>query len=272
MEVVYGTLLDNLGNRACPYYRKAIKAIMEILLISSFVWPFTGSNPSSSAMLRRLTVAGALVIALLAILPSLLGQAQSTPGFVQGRNQTVLFLVNDHHGFSNVHLATTQGLLELYPEIEIHFASFPKLGEKFGRLASYARRREPRAKDIIFHPLDGPSHDEALRSLGEYEPDSDGLMGLVSPPGLPGVKKLAADAQRYLAPWSVEEHFALYEQARRVIDKIDPAVVVLDTIIGPAIEATRSKNRLHAFITPNTLIDNFPGEQPWLGMLWKYPA
>lgn len=75
-----------------------------------------------------------------------------------------------------------------------------------------------------------------------------------------------------LDPWNQEDHLALFRHISKLIEDVDPAVVVLDTMFSPAIEATRAANRLHAFITPNMLVDNFPDKQPWLGMLWKYPA
>ncbi|KAK7951071.1 2-hydroxyacylsphingosine 1-beta-galactosyltransferase [Apiospora aurea] len=78
--------------------------------------------------------------------------------------------------------------------------------------------------------------------------------------------------QRFVSPWSGGEHLNIYNQVKSIIDELNPAVVVLDTALRPALNATRDKNRLHAFITPNTLIDNFPAEQPWAKMLWKYPA
>jgi hypothetical protein len=59
---------------------------------------------------------------------------------------------------------------------------------------------------------------------------------------------------------------------KTVIDKVDPAVVVLDTVFIPAIEATREKNRQYAVITPNQVIDNFITVQPYGSMFWKYPA
>ncbi|KAK8055180.1 hypothetical protein PG993_000407 [Apiospora rasikravindrae] len=50
------------------------------------------------------------------------------------------------------------------------------------------------------------------------------------------------------------------------------AFVIVDIIFPPALDATKDKNHLHAFITQNTLSENVPAEQPWAEMLWKYPA
>jgi hypothetical protein len=188
-----------------------------------------------------------VLIALVGILISLKQQLKTAPEpreYVRGRNNTALFIVNEHPGLSNVHVATTQSLLQSHSDIEIHFASFKKLNNTLTRVSSFAKRHEPSAKDVIFHSLGGVSYLSAMESY----------------------------PQIFLDPWQEEDHLAHFRQLSDLIEEIDPAVVVLDTIFFPAIEATRAKNRLHAFITPNIVIDNFPGEQPWLGMLWKYPA
>lgn len=221
----------------------------------------------------RLTTLLVLVVALAAVYLRQGGDAASPNSYITGRNNTALFLVAEHHGLSNVHLATAQSLLERYPDIEVQFASFPKLARKFPRLSALAQKKQPLARDIAFHGLTrGRSYVDALLDgmLGGY--DDEGLSNMVYPPGLPGIEVLATGLQQILSPWPAEEHLALHDEIAALIDELDPAVVVLDTIFGPAIEATRGRNRTHAFITPNTLIDNFLADQPYGQMFWKYPA
>lgn len=171
-----------------------------------------------------------------------------------------------------MHAATAQSLLQHHLDIEIHFASFPKLGKTLERVSTFAKQHESQARDIIFHPLKGTSFHEAFDFYKHLSHKEDGTIGAITPPGMEGIKRLAADIQIFIAPWNQEDHLAHYDQVLDLIDKIDPAVICLDTMFSAAIEATRARNRLHAFITPNILVDNFPGEQPWMGMLWKYPA
>jgi hypothetical protein len=216
-----------------------------------------------------------VLIALVGILIALKQQLKAAPQpreYVRGRNNTALFIVNEHPGLSNVHVATAQSLLQSHSDIEIHFASFKKLNNTLTRVSSFAKRHEPSAKDVIFHSLGGVSYLSAMESYPQIGYDEDGKIGAISKPGIEGIKRIAGDMQIFLDPWQEEDHLAHFRQLSDLIEEIDPAVVVLDTIFFPAIEATRAKNRLHAFITPNIVIDNFPGEQPWLGMLWKYPA
>jgi len=216
-----------------------------------------------------------VLIALVGILIALQQRLKAAPEpreYVKGKNNTVLFIVNEHPGLSNVHVATAQSLLQSHSDIEVHFASFEKLSGTLARVSSFSKSDAPSAKDIIFHPLAGVSYLIAMESYAQIGYDEDGRIGAISKPGLEGIKRIADDMQIYLDPWEQEDHLAHFRQLSELIDEVDPAVVVLDTIFFPAIEATRAKNRLHAFITPNILIDNFPGEQPRAGMLWKYPA
>ena len=216
-----------------------------------------------------------VLVAAIGVLIALQQKLKPTPAprdYVRGRNNTVLYIVSEHPGHSNVHAATAQSLLQNVPDIEIHFASFPKLAKTVSRISTYAKQHEPRAKDIVFHQLNGTSFHEAFDHYDHLVPDEDGRIGAIQPPGTEGIKALAKDIQIFIAPWEQEQHLAHFRQVTELIERVDPAVVCLDTMFAPAIEATRALNRQHAFITPNILVDNFPDRQPWLGMLWKYPA
>lgn len=234
-----------------------------MLDISSF--SFHSRTSRHVKMYARLLTIGALLVASLAyFLYS--GNPPPRPPYIQGRNKTVLFLANSENGLSNVHVATASALLENFPDIEIHYGSFPKARSKLARVSSFARNRQPDAKDVIFHELSGPGYLVANLQLGET------IDTTMAPPGFAGVSQFTRQIQNWISPWDVEEHLALYKQMGAIIDKVDPAVVVLDTLFGPAIDSTRDKNRQHAFVTPNTLVDNFLAEQPYGSMFWKYPA
>ncbi|KAJ4251887.1 hypothetical protein NW762_011184 [Fusarium torreyae] len=216
-------------------------------------------------MFNRILVLGSLLIAALALFFSQQETPQRPP-YIQGRNRTALFLVNEEHGLSNVHLATASALLENHPSIEVHFASFPKIKGKLERIAQFARKKTPQAQDIIFHQLKGVGYGDTILKSGKS------LDNIPHPPGSSGIAHLCKDMQTWIAPWSAEDHFDLYEQLGELVDKIDPAVVVIDTLFRPGLDATRDKNRQHIVITPNQVVDNFIGDQPHGSMFWKYPA
>ncbi|CAG9956625.1 unnamed protein product [Clonostachys rosea f. rosea IK726] len=224
-------------------------------------------------MFARILIAGAVLIASLAYFLSGGTDLPQRPPYIQGRNKTVLFLANEHHGFSNAHMATAYALLENFPDLEVHFASFPKLRSTIERISSSARARTPAARDITFHSLKGISFaDSCEKESAARYPGWESQDVMMGPPGLAGIQKMTRDFQWLISPWTVEEHLALYEEIGRVIDEVDPAVVVNEVFMRPAFDATRDKNRQHAVITPNTVLDNFVGDQPHGSSLWKFPA
>jgi hypothetical protein len=218
---------------------------------------------------NRLTLGalGVLVIATLLSWRALITSSEETkPPPVIGTNNTALFIISSDYGLTNVHLATAHALLERHPYVKLHFASFAPMEPRIERLAAYGKGLDIQNHGIDFHRIDGLSSIAAVEALGKH------TANVMHPPGLLGVAQMCRDMQIFLSPWSGEEHLAMYEQIGAIIGEVNPAVVVLDTALGPAIDATRDKNRLHAFISPNTLIENFPAEQPWGKMFWKYPA
>ena len=183
--------------------------------------------------------------------------------YIQGRNRTILFLANCEHGLANVHVATAAAVLDNYPDLSVHYASFPCARDKIARVSNLAGSGD---NAITFHQLVGPSFEEAF---GKLNGGGDGW-SMIHPPGMKGLPRYVEELQQWFAPWDVEEHMSLYDQMGAVIDEVDPAVIVLDTLFRPGFDITRDRNRLHAIVTPNTLADNFTWKQP--GFLWRYPA
>lgn len=75
-----------------------------------------------------------------------------------------------------------------------------------------------------------------------------------------------------LDPWSGPQHIAIFEELSQLIQEVDPSVVMLDSLFGPSLDATREQNRRHAILSANALINNFAEIQPYASILWKYPA
>jgi hypothetical protein len=216
-------------------------------------------------MLRQ-TTAIALLIGVCAFLLSWF-RAENEQLVIQGKNNTVLFLTNEHPGLYNVHLSTVYSLLEKHPEVIIHYASFPRVAGKIQHISSLAVKRGSKAKDVTFHTLTGLGYVETiLKNMGGNQSN------MTHGPGLEAGDHLAKSIGFYISPWEAEEYWTLYESCQRLIDEVDPAVVVLDTMFGPGIDATRDKDRLHALITPNILSDLLPAKQPAWTLFWKYPA
>lgn len=240
-------------------------------------------------MYLRLVTGSSLLIATLAFL---LAQwvTPSPPNISHlrvGRNNTVLFLTNSEYGLSNVFVASAYALLERHPEFQVHYASFGEIATRIERVSDYALQKTPSARQILFHQLPGPSFVTNMVNSGRT------LAGAVHPPGFASASVASRDMPFYVSPWSGEDHFAIYSKVTGrenhalmandpgllilnintdIIDKVDPALVVLDVFLRPAIDAARNRGRLHAFICALTPIEFFPLHQPYLGWLWKYPV
>ncbi|KAH8170485.1 endonuclease/Exonuclease/phosphatase family protein [Sarocladium implicatum] len=232
---------------------------------SSFI---NTTEKEDKVMPRRSLLVIPILVASLAYLLVFINSNREEPRqYIRGKNATVLFVTNAEHGLSNVHIATAQSLLEYHQDIDVHYASFPgTLDGKLKRMASYVRRRSPNTKDVTFHELSGKSFSAA----GNWARD-DRFQTIIHPPGVSGLPGFMVILE-WLRAWNVEDHMEVYRSVSEAISKVDPAVVVLDTIFAPAVDAVRESGRFHMYISPNTLAENFAPLQPYGKGFWKYPA
>ena len=219
-------------------------------------------------MLRQSSLIAASLAAVIAFFLYRWSAQESLPPapLVTGRNNTVLFITDVAQGLSNVHIATSYALLEHHPAVEVHYASFPRLKDDLQGVSIAATKKSPGRRPIIWHEL--PSADyvaAAMRSWGDIE-------GVVGRPGVAGINKMVRDMELTMSPWEADEHLQIYETICDLIREVDPAVVVLDALLHPAMDAARNMHRAHAVISPNAMPDLLMAQQPWAGMFWKYPA
>lgn len=218
-------------------------------------------------MLRQ-AIVGAFLIGVCAFLFSWISAEDSRFLYqsIQGKNNTVLFVTNEHPGFYNVHLATVYSLLKNHPHIRIHYASFPKVATRVSHISSLATKRGSQAKDVAFHPLAGLGYVDTVAKLVGNQ------TATTHPPGLSAGDHFLEHMGSYIAPWLAEDYLSLYQSCDRLLDEIDPAVVIVDNFFSPAIDVVRNRRRLHALITPNIFSDLLPAAQPPWTLFWKYPA
>ena len=55
------------------------------------------------------------------------------------------------------------------------------------------------------------------------------------------------------------------------IEELDPAVIVVDVLLGPGFDARCSLKREFVASSPNALLDLVRNDQPWLKGFWHYP-
>lgn len=218
-------------------------------------------------MLRQLSVAAAIGFAIFAVLLSQ-KQAPEPPETIAGRNNTVLFLTTEASGLSNVHVAVTSALIEHYPGIEIHYASFPKLETQISRISSLVRAKGPTIKSnpIHWHELPGPG------ILDLFERQWGDTDGMICETGAKGYDKKIEDMAFTLAPWEVEEHWEIYKAIADLVDEIDPALIIIDNMFIPAKDFANNNNRRSASICPSGLVELIAVDQPRGALFWKYPA
>jgi hypothetical protein len=211
----------------------------------------------------------AALIAIVAVLfsgTSRSSQNDEKPQPRTGRNNTVLLLSNSESGSANVVLATSHALLAGHPDMEVHFASFKKLEKAVSRISKFAAESSPDVRPISFHTLSGPTYLEALRPKGDF------VENTVHSPGIAGLESLVDTLPGFAMPWSGPEYLSLYKQILHLIEEVDPAVVAMGPLLGPAIDAVRATGRELVVISPNALQDSHGQLQPWGSLFWKYPA
>jgi len=64
----------------------------------------------------------------------------------------------------------------------------------------------------------------------------------------------------------------IYGSIVQFIEELDPATVVVDSLLSPGIDACYSLKRRFVLNSPNTPMDLARLHQPWLKGLWYYPA
>jgi hypothetical protein len=221
-------------------------------------------------MFGRKTFLFAALLALGSVLFSLIS-SRSTTDVQQrldwpGRNNTVLFLSNVESGLSNVLQATSHALLVEHSDLEVHYASFPKLSKSIAAISKFAATSSPDVRPITFHPLKGATYGNEMNRQG-YAVDE-----VINAPGPAGLKTLCDNVQMFLMPWGAPEYLEVYRDIERVIEEVDPLVIVVEPKFGPGLDAARAHGRNHVIISPNALKDNFAHFQPWGSMFWKYPS
>jgi hypothetical protein len=176
-------------------------------------------------------------------------------------------------------LATSQALLQKYPDIEVHYASFPALAgavegiNKFGPGEVQSTEdvtdgeEEQKASRVNFHVLtSGPS----LTATQNTKGFSTG--GMMHAPGIRGLTGALRTIRQCITPWTGPDYLALYHEIRGVVETIDPIVVVVEPLFAPAIDAVRAMDRQQVILTPNAISDTIGAKQSWGAVLWKYPV
>jgi hypothetical protein len=64
----------------------------------------------------------------------------------------------------------------------------------------------------------------------------------------------------------------IYDSIVKLIEELDPSIVVVDGLLSAGLDACHSLNRKLVVSTPTPPADLAKEHQPWLKGLWYYPA
>jgi len=64
----------------------------------------------------------------------------------------------------------------------------------------------------------------------------------------------------------------IYDSIRKMIEEINPGIVVVDMLLNAGFDACYSLNRKFVMSVPNTLTDAVKPYLPWLKGRWCYPV
>ena len=208
--------------------------------------------------------------------PQRFNQTSMDPTNDNGTNQArkILFVTNSESGQANTILAMALEATTR-PHIEVHVASFPVLKRRVERLSP----------KINFHPLDGKEMIEMLLAQRVSEET------LPHPPTTKSYEPYQK-MEFFLTGWDVECAFCLLriwvvtdvrrpfdlaymricDSIKRVIEELNPGIVVVDSLLNAGFDACYSLNRRFVVSSPNTPMDVARAHQPWLKGFWYYPT
>ncbi|KAJ5104264.1 family 1 glycosyltransferase [Penicillium argentinense] len=192
------------------------------------------------------------------------------------RPRKILLLTNVERGEANVFLATSHSLLQLEPNVELHFASFTGLEDTVSAVSEDVRRSVPEAKPIIFHKIEGLTfmegvQDHLSREEGparkHYIPES-----FLVQPSFSNTKWAIRDTIPIFVPYDGPQLVQLVSSIIEIINKVDADLVVVNSLMTAGLTASYHLGVKFVCLSPNALRDFAASTQPRAAGLWKFPA
>ncbi|KAF4439570.1 UDP-glycosyltransferase 84B2 [Fusarium austroafricanum] len=183
----------------------------------------------------------------------------------------LLFFTNSDYGQSNVVLATTHALALTCQDAEIHVASFHDLQdgvENASRFmqATAAKQKQPILDPFIFHKMEGNSWGPAVKS-----PETAVFDTLELAPNFVNSAKGVAVLPAVMIPWGPREFLAIYKDAQRALEEVDPDLTIVESLFAVALTLCHYLGIKWMVLSPNTIKEYVLPLQPKLAGLWKYP-
>ncbi len=174
----------------------------------------------------------------------------------------ILFFTNSEYGQSNVHLAVAYEAA-LKEDVEVHLASFAPLQSRVAELQERISQKTAGRARIVFHTIEGKAQIEALGDI---------LKNLCVGPGINNAVKSYDCIPKILITWDAPEYIRMYDRIVKIIEQVDPDIIVQDNLNFPGVDACRNLGRNHVILSPNTPKELVGSLQPNMVGFWKYPA
>jgi len=172
---------------------------------------------------------------------------------------SIIFVTSSDFGQANVILAVAEQLLQhKESSFSVHIASTASLASRLAQLGP-----KPNAH---FHSIPGDS------MFGSYVKAGHQIDGLLHRPGVRGAISSFTNVPKMMEHWKNGQYLRSYNVCKEIIQQLLPAVVVVDPICAPEIDACRVLGQKLIVLSPMGLKDLLVPVQPWGGMLWNYPA
>lgn len=173
--------------------------------------------------------------------------------------RNILFLTNSELGQCNVAFAVAEEFLRR-GDFQVHFASFAPVANSVENL----HKRAGCENVAQFHEVPSPCMtDLAIRSR----------VGLLfHEPGVKGATTGFAKVGRAMENWRPSEYKQAYETCLEILNKLQPAMVVVDPIFHVGIDACHTAKARFTVLWPVPIKDVVVIDQPKAAVLWKYPV
>ncbi|KAE8350897.1 hypothetical protein BDV28DRAFT_150494 [Aspergillus coremiiformis] len=177
---------------------------------------------------------------------------------------TILFLTFSELGQAALSLAVAHEFL--IRSYDVHIGSFAPLERAVSQLNARAAFLASVTNSATFHPITGIPMTEAYTWF-QTSTHSFQLHGVGFRAALRTYKHIFPSLG---TPWDGPQYMTIYQDCFKLIQTLQPAIVVLDPIFLQAVEACRMLKQRYIALTPNTFKELAP--QPKLANLWKYPS
>jgi hypothetical protein len=180
----------------------------------------------------------------------------------------ILLATNSEYGQANVFLAAGHALQAADVDVQIHFVSFAAIAKDVSSASQYSTQCTPGAQPWNFHELDGASFWQLL--TGPKGTDLGAILN--KRPTFFSVLGVLSQLMPLLLPWNETEFVRIYQSFARLVDELQPDMIVVDSLFSPVLTACRRLELKHLVLSPNTLKDFATALQPWGAMFWKFPV